>query len=262
MHPALLLSLFTMTMASGPGDDNGAYPWGGGWVVYGDHGAGRPGTPARRGGKHAGTSPWSGCHSLPGPNGIRYVQCDNGPGTQNDLFEGVVPGDSAAPAVTPEMLLQEALRQLRPPVPVVGTAPPRGREGLVGLRHFFWADRSQWHTISKRATAGPVWAEVTATPNHLVINPGSRQSSVTCQGPGTPYDPSKKPEAQKSDCSHLFTRSSAGLPGSQYRVTVSVVWTATWSGSGGAGGTLAPITTSTAFPLRVAEGQALIQRSS
>ncbi|GAA3120079.1 hypothetical protein GCM10010466_08630 [Planomonospora alba] len=263
MHSALLVTALAMALFSDPGDDdNGAYPWGGGWVVFGNHETRRPGAAATAGGSDGGASPWSDCHSLPGPDGIRYVQCEDGPANQSNLFEGAAPGEPADPAVTPEMLRDEALRQLRPPAPRITTAPPRGKEGLVGLRHFFWVEKSQWRPISKRATAGPVWAEVTATPTSLVIDPGSGQPGITCRGPGTPYDTSRSPGDQKSDCAHRFTRSSAGLPGSKYRVTASIVWAATWTGSGGAGGTLAPITTSTTFPLRIAEGQALIQRSS
>jgi hypothetical protein len=183
-------------------------------------------------------------------------------GVNTDVQLVFVPEGDSAPTVTPYELALEARQQLRPVVPAIRTAPPRGREGLVGLPHFFWMERSQWRATSKRAEAGPVWAEVTATPSRLVIKPGADQRSVTCAGPGTPYTPSQSPDRQAASCSHVYTRSSAGLPASQYEVTVSVVWTATWAGSGGTGGRLAPISTSTTFPVRIAEGQALIQRSS
>ncbi|MFE3452493.1 hypothetical protein ACFXJ8_26580 [Nonomuraea sp. NPDC059194] len=160
------------------------------------------------------------------------------------------------------MLLEQVLRQVQPKPPTVKTAPPRGRDGYVGVRHFYWADRAGWQPITKRAEAGAVWAEVTATPTRLVISPGVGQDQLTCQGPGTPYDSTKPPDRQKIDCTHTYTRSSAGLQNSQYTATVSVIWTATWLGSGGAGGPLAPITVSTTFPIRIAEGHALIQRSA
>lgn len=257
MHALLLLSFLLLDPDN---DSNGAHPWGGGWIAHADHGVSNPGAPARNGG--GGSSPWSDCHSITGANGVTYVQCNNGPNGQSNQFEAVVPGDPAAPVITPEMLLVEALRLLKPPAPDIETAPPRGKDGLVGLRHFVWADRAQWHSISKRATAGSVWAEVTAVPTVITIDPGSSQKSVTCQGPATPYDSKKSPDQQKGDCVLLFKRSSAGLPSDEYQVTVSVRWAASWRGSGGTGGTLAPVTTSTTFPVRVAEGQALIQRSS
>lgn len=214
--------------------------------------------------KGNGSSHWSSCRTLPGPNGISYLECKGGrPGGPDSAFEGTTPADGAAgPVITPEMLLEEALRQVQPPPPAIHTAPPRGREGYVGVRHFYWADRDQWRSITKRASAGAVWAEVTATPSRLVIDPGVGQARLTCQGPGTPYDFNKSPDRQDTSCTHIYTRSSAGLKGSQYTATVSVVWTATWVGSGGAGGPLAPITVSTTFPVRIAEGQALVQRSA
>jgi hypothetical protein len=254
----MLISVAVSGFLPAGGDDNGARAWTDGWMVYSIHSGSRPAVPAVSA-KSGGT--WSDCHSLQGTKAFGYVQCDNGPGNQHNLFNAVLPGDPAA-SVNLESVRDRALRQLRPPTPQVITAPPRGKEGLVGLPQFFWVAKDQWNTINERAVSGPVWAEVTATPSKLVINPGSGQKSITCQGPGTPYDASKSPDDQRADCTYLFTRSSAGLPGSRYQMTISVLWTAAWAGSGGAGGPLAPITTSTTFPLRVAEGHALIQRSS
>ncbi|NRQ32093.1 hypothetical protein HII36_09615 [Nonomuraea sp. NN258] len=249
---ALVATLFGLVSTS---DDKGAYPWGGGWVGFAERESGTPagaGNPGTRGGTV------SDCFSFRGANGETYVQCRSGPNGQANRFGTVIPGEGS-PAVTPEMLLEEARRRLAPSKPKISTAPPRSRDGLVGLRHFFWIEPGQWHPISERATAGPVWAEVTATPVNLTIEPGSGQDAITCKGPGKPYDPKKPPGKQRTDCSLMFTRSSAGLPGEQYQVRASITWTADWVGSGGAGGPLPPVTTSITFPLRVAEGQALIQ---
>ncbi|MFC0860950.1 hypothetical protein ACFHYQ_01440 [Sphaerimonospora cavernae] len=263
MHAALTLSPLLVAFVVGghtpSDDDHGAHPWGDSWVVYSRYQQERPSQPSDDNSSSDGSL--TNCHTIGGANGISYLQCDKGPDGQRNVFQGVTPADPATPAVTPEMLLQEALRQLKPPAPRVATAPPLGKDGLVGLPHFFWLERDQWHPISKRVTAGPVWAEAVATPTKLVVRPGAGQATLACEGPGTPYDPSKPASGQKSDCSYLFTRSSAGMRGSHYRVSVTVVWTATWTGSGGAGGTLTPRTTSMTFPLRIAEGQALIKRS-
>ncbi|MGP3921315.1 hypothetical protein [Nonomuraea sp. 10N515B] len=258
MHAALALSVIACLIAAD--DENGASRWGDSWVAFGTHDASRPGQSGS--GSHGGGGGLTNCHTIPGANGITYIQCDAGPRGQQNLFEGIAPGEPGAPVVTPEMLLEQALKQLTPPAPMTVTAPPRDREGYTGLKHYFWAEREQWRPISARATAGPVWAEVAANPTTLVFSPGSGQKTISCKGPGLPYDHSRSPDAQKSKCWHRFTRSSAKLPGSQYTVTVSIVWTASWVGSGGAGGPLPPITTSATFPLRIAEGQALIQRST
>ncbi|MFG1705401.1 hypothetical protein ACFLIM_19605 [Nonomuraea sp. M3C6] len=243
-----------------PTEDNGATRMGGDWVTYGVHRQTEPGAAGAAG---RGTSGGFGdCHGIGGPGQISYVQCDTGPDGQRNVFNAVVPGDRAAPAVTPEMLMEQALRLLTPPTPKIVTAPPRGKNGYVGLRQFFWAEPGQWHPISKKVTAGPVWAEVTAAPTKLTIQPGAGQATLSCPGPGVPYDPAKSPDDQNIECTHVFTESSAGLPKSQYQVKFSTVWSANWTGSGGAGGPLAPITTSTTFPLRIGQAPALVGRSS
>ncbi|MEQ4720955.1 hypothetical protein [Nonomuraea sp. B19D2] len=259
MQVAVTLSSLLSLLAGLTTDDNGAARMGGNWVTYGIHREAEPGGPAGNA-RASGGGALSDCHSIAGPEQISYVQCDTGPDGQRNIFNAVVPGEPGAPAVTPEMLMQQALRRLAPPTPKIVTAPPRGKNGYVGLRQFFWAEPSQWHAISKKVTAGPVWAEVTATPTKLSIQPGAGQATLTCPGPGVPYDQAKSPDDQNIDCTHVFTQSSAGLPGSRYQVKVSMVWSASWTGSGGAGGPVAPITTSTTFPLRIGEAPALVGR--
>lgn len=261
MHASVLVigALLASLLADLGDDDRGVSQGRDSWRPWARDTGTVPGRPGRSGGNGGGSSYWDSCRSIPGANGITYVECTGGrPGGPDSAFEGVVPGDPAgAPAITPEMLLEQALRQLKPPLPEVQTAPPRGRDGLVGLPHFYWVDRARWHPITSRAEAGTVWAEVTATPTNLVIAPGTGQPGLTCQGPGVPYK-----KNQKSSCTHTYTRSSAGLANASYQATVSVVWSAVWAGSGGVGGPLAPLTVSTVFPVRIAEGQALIQRST
>ncbi|MCP2337518.1 hypothetical protein [Actinomadura rupiterrae] len=170
-------------------------------------------------------------------------------------------GPDSTPSVTPQELAQQAFSSLKLPALTVRTAPPRGRDGLVGLREFFWAERARWHPLSKRAEAGGAWAEVTAVPSRLVVRPGTGDS-VMCEGSGTPFDFSRPSAAQGTGCTYLYERSSAGMPGSAYQVTAEAVWTATWVGSGGVGGVLPSQTRSSSFSLRIAEGQALTQGRS
>jgi hypothetical protein len=68
------------------------------------------------------------CHGIKGSQ-IAYVECEFGPDGKRNIFNAVVPGDPGSPAVTPEMLMQEALRLLTPPAPEIVTAPPRERSG-------------------------------------------------------------------------------------------------------------------------------------
>jgi hypothetical protein len=170
-----------------------------------------------------------------------------------------IPGDNSgtpdAPQVTPAQLAVHTWRQLPIPAPDVATAPPRGSNGLVGLPEWFWV--TNWSTRTDRARAGGVWAEISARPTRLTINPGAGQRPVSCDGPGAAYDRKRSADAQRTDCSYTFVRSSAGLPSSAYRVTVTVTWGGSWQGSGGEGGSLPALARSTTFPLRVAEGQAV-----
>lgn len=160
-------------------------------------------------------------------------------------------------AVTAAALAQQAYRELRPPLPGPQTAPPRGRDGLVGLPEWFWVPRRQWVPLHREVTAGGVWAEVTATPARLVFSPGSGQAPLACAGPGTAFIRSQPASGQHSNCTYTYTQSSAGLPGRAYAAAVTITWTATWAGSGGSGGTLPPLTRTTMFRVPVAEAQSL-----
>ncbi|RKS78603.1 hypothetical protein BZB76_0020 [Actinomadura pelletieri DSM 43383] len=232
------------------------YPWG-----YG-YGAEKPGHGGNSGGGEGGNrapDPPAGGDEGDGAAGPvticgawRYGTDVCGPFT----FPGEAPaGNAPAPTVSPVQLAQQAWGRLPIPKPEVRTAPPRGSEGLVGLPQWFWV--TNWTSHADRVSAGGVWAQVTARPTSLVINPGSGLPSVSCSGAGRAYDRRLPAHAQRSECSYTYQRSSAGLPGSAYRVTVTVTWGGTWVGSGGAGGALPALSRSATFSLRVAEGQAV-----
>jgi hypothetical protein len=179
------------------------------------------------------------------------------PGTQP--FGGVVlvGNAAAAPAVTPQELLQIAIGELHIPVPEPQTAPPTGKDGLVGLPEWFWV--ANWNPVHVTVAVGPVWARATATPEQLTFNPGGGLSGLTCHGPGTVYQSKLPLSAQHTDCSYTYDQPSAGQPGNAYQASVTVSWNISWVGSGGAGGEVAAGVTSNApFTLRVAAGEALV----
>ncbi len=181
--------------------------------------------------------------------GLRYaIKFPNGTVT-------VVPV-GGGPPVTPQQLLAWAQSNLALPLPAVRTAPPRGSDGLVGLPEWYWVAPAQWHPMSVRVHVGAVWAQVTAHPLRLVIEPGTG-ARFACLGPGTAYDPRKPAADQHSSCAYTYAQSSDGLPGNAYHLAVTVVWAATWQGSGGAGGVLAPVGRTVVLALPVAEAQAL-----
>ena len=202
-------------------------------------------------------------NSNPPPKGYTYVA---------EICPGTWPNANKQPliitlvrdggALTPAVLAQRAYAELAPPQPDPATAPPRGDDGLVGLPEWFWVPAAQWQPLTRRIAAGPVWAEVTATPSRLTFSPGAGLRDVSCAGPGTAYDPAEPASAQQSNCAHTYTWPSNGLPGNAYTASVTITWTASWRGSGGAGGTFPPLTRTISFALPVANSNALVTGGS
>ena len=129
--------------------------------------------------------------------------------------------------VAPVLVAEQAAKTLGLASPVIEMAPPGGHPQLVNVATWLWVNPAAWHPVSASATAGPVTTTATATPTKVIWDMGDGQS-VTCVGPGTPYDPSA-PNAT-STCS--YTWSTAGT----YTVTATIYWSVTWSAVGAAGG--------------------------
>ena len=212
-----------------------------------------------------GAEPGSDAATWAQQGGLFYnVVCSNG-----TMYLGVfVPGANyAAGPPTPGSLAQQAVNEMQLPAPDVRRNP--SGDALVNLATWWWVDRSQWHPLTQRTAAGPVWAEVTATPVRSVWDAGDGTPALSCAGAGTPYDTSRSPDAQSTDCSHTYTTSSAGQPQTGpkpndrfFTVTVTVYWQVSWVGAGGTGGTLPVMTRTSQFPLRVDERQTVVTAGS
>jgi hypothetical protein len=129
--------------------------------------------------------------------------------------------------VSPVVVAHQALRRLGLSSPAIRMAPPAGRPQLVGVATWLWIDPAAWRTLSASATAGPVTTTAVATPTRVVWNMGDG-STVTCDGPGTPYDPST-PNAT-TDCSYTWPASGS------FQVTATVYWSVSWTAQGAPGG--------------------------
>ncbi|MFC5830044.1 hypothetical protein [Nonomuraea insulae] len=261
----LLLATAPVGPRSGEGTEVTTQSWG--YLIMGREGP-RPGAKGASGGGPGVTcsyKPWhvdgtregglefvdpgSNPNSKPTRDGAHYlIECSDG---YRDVLW--IPGDIGQ-TVTPEQLARQAYEFIPISPPKVLTAPPRGSEGLVGLPQWFYLAKEEWQAKSKRLEVGAVWAEATATPRKLTVNTGDGKT-VTCEGPGTTYDSSKRADQQQSSCSHRYLH-----PNSAYQASVTVTWNGTWRGSGGTGGTLPPITRTVTFPIRVAEAQALVTK--
>jgi hypothetical protein len=120
------------------------------------------------------------------------------------------------------------------------------------LKTFLWVMRDSLQPVGRRASAGANWAQVSATVQSVSFDPGDGSPPVVCPGGGTPYDPALPYEAQAGDCWHVYTRPSSGGP---FRLRVTVAWSATWAGSGGAGGVLPAVAVGATVPVQVQEMQ-------
>jgi hypothetical protein len=163
----------------------------------------------------------------------------------------------ARPAIpVPAALAQMAVKYLRLPDPVVQSSPAPAVLQLTRLPVWLWVPAAAWQPQSKTATVPGESVTATATPVSAAWSMGDG-TTVTCTGPGTPYTASASPAAASPTCGYTYGQSSAGQPGGAYRVTVTVTWDITWTGTGGAGGALPPLRTAGAAQFRVAESQAL-----
>lgn len=164
-----------------------------------------------------------------------------------------------AAAVNPLVLAQQALGYTPFGSPAIRLDPPANRDQLVGVTTWLWLAGGSWSPVSASASAGGVTVTTTAVPQQVTWTMGDG-STVACQGPGTPYDPSR-PDAQPT-CSYTYAKSSAGQRGGTFTITATESWQVAWTAAGvpagvPAGGNLGPVTRTSQLPVRVAESQAI-----
>jgi hypothetical protein len=188
--------------------------------------------------------------------GVAYVlACFDESGQRVSIRHAVYdPADPFGGVAASERALEEARRRLDLPLPEPALNPPDAQ--LVGLPTWLWVE-GPWQETSATASVGVISATVTARPLRVEWDMGDG-TTITC-GAGTRYDPSRPPEEQQSDCTHVFTTSSVGHPDGRLAVTATVVYTIGWVASTGPGGDLGELTRSTTVPVRVMEAQALIR---
>ncbi|MEU2770959.1 ATP/GTP-binding protein [Streptomyces diastaticus] len=158
------------------------------------------------------------------------------------------------PAIDPEVLARETMEKLtlRPP----SIASPRGDgKYLIGMPMWMWVDRSAstWGPTSESASAGGVTVTATATVDRLVWTMGDG-TSVTCNGPGTPYTKNQGMKASPT-CGHKYEK-----PGSR-TVEVTAHWEVDWEvTSGGADSGTLTTTRSNEVGVALNEAKALNRR--
>jgi len=148
-------------------------------------------------------------------------------------------------------LARRAFNELPLLFPRPRTAPPISDAQLVGVRTWLWVDPADWITQSATASIAGLSATVTAQPAKVIWDMGDG-TTVTCNGPGTPYDTNRPDGDQHTDCSHVYEHDGT------YTVLATMVWTVSWTATNGQGGTLPDVQRSTQFPLTVEQRQAVI----
>ncbi len=168
----------------------------------------------------------------------------------------------SGPPANPRDLALMARNRLPFPLPDIAFSPPLDDPNdflLVQLETWIWA--TNWAEVSRTASAGGVVATVTARPVRMTWDFTPRRSERDteggCAGPGTPYDPSKRPEEQSTACSITFRHSSAGEPGAAYEGHLTVIYEVSWTSNLGVGGSLGTVPRTSVVPVRVGEQQAL-----
>ncbi len=176
--------------------------------------------------------------------------------------------DSQVPDVpnapNPKMLSSYAYNKVKVPKTAIELNPRV--KSTVNLATWVWLDKARFHDVLVRAElprAG-LWAETTATPVSLHLDPGSQDAqtypaSGTCKfnkdgSIGSPY---KKGDSDKTPpCGVTYLRASEGQP---YELKASITWKITWQGSGGTGGKLPSGTFDTTQAIPVQEIQSIVR---
>ncbi len=168
------------------------------------------------------------------------------------------------PPVDPRVVAEQAIARLQVEAVEIGMAPHTLSEdpdslGLVGLPVHMWAEAPGASTVgptSATASAGAVTVTATARLDRVVWSMGDG-TSVTCTGPGTPYDPARG-AAPSPDCGHRYTTTSAGRPSDAFTVTATSYWVVDWVGGGQSGQVTFDLSSSD--QVRIGESQVVITR--
>jgi hypothetical protein len=205
---------------------------------------------------------WNG--HLPGSGAVYEYVCPVSFGTLVARTVFVANGAAAAPVVTPAELAREAVARVRLPGPAIERSPPAANsdQGMpytwVNLWTWFWTSPQTWQPLTRTAAAGAVWARATIRPDRLVFDPGDGEPGVTCTGPGRPWQAADS-NSPPSDggCGYVYRHVTASGP---VTATVSIRWVVTWTGSGGATGTLPEMTTSAVSRFMVEQIEEVVVR--
>ena len=159
----------------------------------------------------------------------------------------------------PQLLDRLQTTVLPKPQPVFEMLDPVNNWAYVTVPVDFRAGGNAWRTVSVTASIGPIWATVTAVPSTLTFDSGdpAGAASVSCTGTGAV---AAYVAESPGECSYTYSNASSTSPydGYHFLTSMTIGWQLTWVSSSGAGGALAPFSTSSTAPLAVAEVKGLV----
>ncbi len=165
---------------------------------------------------------------------LYFRSCSNGGQDNPDGFIVVPEGQPPVPQVDPQELAQRAVDSMTLLGPDIASPKAAGKY-IVGVPMWMWVDQSAttYGPNTASASAGGVTVTATAKVSKVVWQMGDG-ASVTCDGPGTPYQ-SSEGMAQSPTCGHVYSKTSASAQGGKFPVTATSTWTIDWQGGGTAG---------------------------
>ena len=99
----------------------------------------------------------------------------------------------------------------------------------VGVANWLWVPSAQWRTLAKSVTAGATTVTVTAAPAQIVWDLGP--SSITCYGPGRPWEQGMS-DAATTSCSYVYETTSVDQPDGRFGVSATIRYQVTWTCNG------------------------------
>lgn len=174
--------------------------------------------------------------------------------------ENEIPNVPNAP--TAETLAEYVYNKVKVPDTKVELKPEA--KSTVNLPTWAWLDKGTFKDVKVRAELPntPLWAETTATPKSLHLEPGTKDAetfpaSGECKinddgSIGTPYTKGKSKE--DPPCGIKYLRATGGDP---FQLKASITWEISWEGTGGAGDTMPNGTFETTQDMNVQEIQSI-----
>ncbi|MEU0784887.1 hypothetical protein ABZ341_25325 [Streptomyces sp. NPDC006173] len=173
---------------------------------------------------------------------------------------GTLPDNGHAP--TPDVLAAYAYNRIKVPETEIELKP--ATKTTVNLPTWVWLDKGTFKEVKVRAelAAAGVWAETTAKPVALHLDPGTGDAETspasgdcTINDDGSIGTPYAQGDADMSPpCGITYRRATDGEP---YRLSASITWQISWRGSGDAKGKLPDGTFETTRDMNVQEIQSV-----